>query len=104
MGVTVELGERRIGHDDGSRKGAFEGPSILEHMFERVTVRDTESSPEIPIISSKHPAGSWRLRRMHTELRPLATSLGRTAALIALSAVLILVLFPAIAAQAASTV
>jgi hypothetical protein len=62
--------------------------------------------PEIPIQfavrDSKHLGAMQRLNGMQTPLRPIASTLARSVAMVAVAALLILVLLPAaVAAQAA---
>ena len=63
--------------------------------------------PKRPIENSppraKHLAMTWRLTRMQIRLRPVASSMLRTLAMVGLAVLLILVLLPAaVAAQAAT--
>ena len=58
---------------------------------------------QIPVRISKHPHGSRRLTGMQRPIRPVAFSLARSLAMVALAILLILVLLPAaLAAQAAT--
>jgi hypothetical protein len=60
---------------------------------------------KIPSPDSQHLGTMWRLNRMQLPIRPLASSLARSVAMVGLAALLILWLLPAaVAAQAAAAV
>lgn len=72
-------------------------------MFSFVTDHFGAGSPirttaEFPIRDAQHTAHRWRLRAVETDFRSLAAVLTRTAAMLLIAVLLILVLLPAVLA------